>query len=80
MTTTMKISLPEELKAAAETLAKEGHYASMSSYVQHLFRRELERKRNKQKLRQMLIEALDAEPVEMTLGELKAELLTSAEQ
>jgi len=80
MTTTMKISLPKELKTAAQTLAREGHHASMSGYVQHLFRKELELKHDKQKLRLMLIEALDAEPVEMTLGELKKELLATAEQ
>ena len=80
MSTTIKISLPEELRIAAEDLAREGHHASMSGFVQHLIRKEIETRQDKQRLRQMLVEALESESSELTLGELKAELLSSAKR
>ena len=55
---TMKISLPEELKREAEYLVTKGHYSSTSSFIQHLIRREAEKKRELERLEKALEKGL----------------------
>ena len=57
--TTMKISLPSELRTAAKRLSEKKQYSTVSGFVQHLIRREDALDREHAKLREMIQQGLD---------------------
>jgi antitoxin ParD1/3/4 len=59
-TKTMHISLPESLIESAKTQAQEGKFSNVSDYVRSLIREDL-RRREEQKLEQMLLEGVRSE-------------------
>jgi antitoxin ParD1/3/4 len=59
-TKTMHISLPESLIESAKVQAEEGKFSNMSDYVRSLIREDL-RRREEQKLEQMLLEGIRSE-------------------
>lgn len=58
--TTMKISLPSELRQAAQRLSRKHKYSTVSGFVQHLIRREEALDRERAKLRKMIQEGLES--------------------
>jgi antitoxin ParD1/3/4 len=64
MTTTMNISLPDTMKSFVEnTIVTEG-YGTASEYVRELIRADQKRK-EQEKLEQVLLKALEGEPAEL---------------
>ena len=59
-TKTMHISLPESLIESAKAQADEGKFSNLSDYVRSLIREDL-RRREEQKLEQMLLEGIRSE-------------------
>jgi antitoxin ParD1/3/4 len=59
-TKTMHISLPESLIESAKVQADEGKFSNVSDYVRSLIREDL-RRRDEQKLEQMLLEGIRSE-------------------
>ncbi len=59
-TKTIHISLPESLIESAKVQAEEGKFSNLSDYVRSLIREDL-RRREEQKLEQMLLEGIRAE-------------------
>ena len=59
-TKTMHISLPESLIKSAKSQAEEGKFSNVSDYVRSLIREDL-RRRDEQKLEQMLLEGIRSE-------------------
>lgn len=56
--TTMRVSMPTEIREAIKRLSKKHHYASESGFLQHLVRREDAIDREKEKLRKMISEGI----------------------
>jgi antitoxin ParD1/3/4 len=59
-TKTMHISLPESLIESAKAQVDEGKFSNVSDYVRSLIREDL-RRRDEQKLEQMLLEGIHSE-------------------
>jgi antitoxin ParD1/3/4 len=59
-TKTMHISLPESLIESAKVQADEGKFSNVSDYVRSLIREDL-RRRDEQKLEQILLEGIRSE-------------------
>jgi antitoxin ParD1/3/4 len=59
-TKTMHISLPESLIKSAKSQAEEGKFSNVSDYVRSLIREDL-RRRDEQKLEQILLEGIRSE-------------------
>lgn len=55
---TMNVSLPDQMKAWVEAQTKSGKYGNASDYVRDLIRRDQERADAREKLQQMVDEAL----------------------
>lgn len=74
----MNVSLPEGLKAWAESRVAEGRYSSTSDYVRDLMRRDQEDAEKLQALRAAIAEGraapFDPRPVEDIFADLRANL------
>lgn len=58
--TTMKVSLPDELRDAAQRLSKKKQYSTTSGFIQHLIRREDALDRENERLRVLIQEGIDS--------------------
>lgn len=67
---TMNISLPEQMKAWAETQAEGGRYANTSDYVRDLIRRDQERAAAVEALQTLVTESLNSGIGKRTMPEL----------
>ena len=67
--TTMKVSLPDELRDAAQRLSKKKQYSTTSGFIQHLIRREDAKDRETDKLRALIQEGIDSGVSEMPAEE-----------
>ena len=67
---TMNISLPDAMKQWVEDQVQTGRYGNSSDYVRDLVRRDQERAGAREKLQQMVDEALASGIVEMSRDEL----------
>ena len=76
---TMNISLPDALKAWVEEQVKTGRYGNSSDYVRDLVRRDQERADAREKLQQMVDEALASGILEMGREELLARVMDRAQ-
>lgn len=74
---TMNISLPDPMKEYVEEQVSAGHYSSASEYVRELVRADQKRKA-RDALEQILLDALKSEPLEAT-PEFWAKLREEAE-
>jgi len=64
--TNMSISLPDQMKESIQEVTKKGSYSTPSEYIRDLVREDLKR-RDQEKLEQMLLEGLDSgTPIAMT--------------
>lgn len=70
---TMNVSLPEPLKAWAESRAKTGRYANASDYVRDLIRRDIERSSKIEALQAMITKGLASGVSDRSLDEILAE-------
>lgn len=75
---TMNVSLPAKMKAWVEEQVQTGKYGNSSDYVRDLVRRDQERAEARQKLQQMVDDALASGIVEMTKEELLERVMARA--
>lgn len=64
MTTTMNISLPETMKNFVDNTIISDGYGTVSEYVRELIRAD-QKKKEQEKLEQVLLKALEGEPAEL---------------
>ncbi|MDZ7628329.1 MAG: type II toxin-antitoxin system ParD family antitoxin [Parvularculaceae bacterium] len=69
----MNVSLPEPLKAWAESRAKTGRYANASDYVRDLIRKDIERSSKIEALQAMITRGLESGVSERSLDEILTE-------
>lgn len=69
----MNVSLPDALKAWAETRVAEGRYSSTSDYVRDLVRRDQEAEEKLQRLRVMIEEGLASPETDATIDSIIAD-------
>ena len=72
--TTMKVSLPDELRNAAQRLSKKQQYSTTSGFIQHLIRREDTIDRETERLRALIQEGIDSGISEIPADEFFAGL------
>jgi len=77
---TMNVSLPDQMKEWVESQTKSGKYGNASDYVRDLIRRDQERAGAREKLQQMVDEALASGIVEMTREQLLARVMAKARE
>ena len=75
---TMNVSLPDKMKQWVEEQVQTGRYGNASDYVRDLVRRDQERADAREKLQQMVDEALASGRVEMGRDELLARMRAKA--
>ncbi|MCR6671804.1 type II toxin-antitoxin system ParD family antitoxin [Devosia ginsengisoli] len=75
---TMNVSLPDKMKQWVEDQVQTGRYGNASDYVRDLVRRDQERAEAREKLQQMVDEALASGRVEMGRDELLARMRLKA--
>jgi antitoxin ParD1/3/4 len=75
---TMNISLPDAMKAWVEERVASGQYANASDVIRDLVRREQGRADAREKLQQLVDDALASGVVEMTSEELLARMRRKA--
>ena len=75
---TMNVSLPDKMKQWVEEQVQTGRYGNASDYVRDLVRRDQERAEAREKLQQMVDEALASGRVEMGREELLARMRARA--
>ncbi|SEQ13102.1 antitoxin ParD1/3/4 [Devosia sp. YR412] len=75
---TMNISLPDQMKQWVEEQVATGRYGNSSDYVRDLVRRDQERAEARQKLQDMVDEALASGRVEITRDELLERVMSRA--
>jgi antitoxin ParD1/3/4 len=75
---TMNVSLPDKMKQWVEEQVQTGRYGNASDYVRDLVRRDQERADAREKLQQMVDEALASGRVEMGRDELLARMRARA--
>jgi antitoxin ParD1/3/4 len=76
---TMNVSLPDEMKEWVEAQVDTGRYGNSSDYVRDLVRRDQERQDARQKLQDMVDEALASGIVAMTREELLERIMSRAQ-
>lgn len=76
---TMNISLPDKMKQWVEEQVETGRYGNSSDYVRDLVRRDQERAEARQKLQQVVDEALASGRVEMSRDQLLERLRSKAQ-
>jgi antitoxin ParD1/3/4 len=77
---TMNISLPDAMKQWVEDQVQTGRYGNSSDYVRDLVRKDQERAEAREKLQQMVDEALASGIVEMSRDELLARMRLKAKE
>ena len=77
---TMNVSLPDAMKAWVEEQVQTGRYGNSSDYVRDLVRRDQERAEARQKLQQMVDEALASGISDMGRDELLARMRLKARE
>ncbi|UJW87360.1 type II toxin-antitoxin system ParD family antitoxin [Devosia sp. SL43] len=75
---TMNISLPDAMKAWVEEQVQTGRYGNSSDYVRDLVRRDQERAEARQKLQQIVDDALASGIVEISRDELVERVMSRA--
>ena len=70
----MKVSLPDELRNAAQRLSKKQQYSTTSGFIQHLIRREDTIDRETERLRARIQEGIDSGISEIPADEFFAGL------
>jgi antitoxin ParD1/3/4 len=75
---TMNISLPDPMKEWVEAQVRDGKYGNSSDYVRDLIRHDQERADAREKLQQMVDEALASGITSMTREQLLARLRDKA--
>ncbi|MBE0581393.1 type II toxin-antitoxin system ParD family antitoxin [Devosia sp.] len=75
---TMNVSLPDKMKQWVEEQVATGRYGNSSDYVRDLVRRDQERAEAREKLQQMVDEALASGRVEITRDELIERVMSRA--
>ena len=75
---TMNVSLPDKMKEWVEDQVQTGRYGNASDYVRDLIRRDQERAEAREKLQEMVDEALASGRVEMGRDELLARMRAKA--
>lgn len=75
---TMNVSLPDKMKQWVEDQVATGRYGNSSDYVRDLVRRDQERAEAREKLQQMVDEALASGRVEITRDELIERVMSRA--
>ena len=70
----MKVSLPDELRNAAQRLSKKQQYSTTSGFIQHLIRREDTIDRETERLRALIQEGIDSGISEIPADEFFAGL------
>ena len=75
---TMNVSLPDAMKQWVEEQVATGRYGNSSDYVRDLVRRDQERAGAREKLQQMVDEALASGIVEMSRDELLERVMSRA--
>lgn len=76
---TMNVSLPDAMKDWVEDRVGTGQYANASDYVRDLIRLDQKRADAREKLQQMVDDALASGVVEMTSEELLERVMAKAE-
>lgn len=76
---TMNVSLPDAMKDWVESRVGTGQYANASDYVRDLIRLDQKRAEAREKLQQMVDDALASGVVEMTSEELLERVMAKAE-
>ncbi len=80
--TTMRVSMPTEIRKAIKRLSKKHNYASESGFLQHLVRREDSIDREKDKLRKMITDGIKSGiseiPPEKFFADLEKEIKSVA--
>lgn len=76
---TMNVSLPDAMKEWVESRVGTGQYANASDYVRDLIRLDQKRADAREKLQQMVDDALASGVVEMTSEELLERVMAKAE-
>ena len=71
-TTSLNISLPEELKEKASEQITRRHFSNASDYVRHLIREDVEKHEAQQELRQLLVDGLQSELLDTSPGDFFA--------
>lgn len=74
----MNVSLPDAMKAWVERQVQSGQYANASDYIRDLIRTDQQRMEAREKLQQMVDEALASGIVPMTREELLARMRRKA--
>jgi antitoxin ParD1/3/4 len=77
---TMNISLPDAMKQWVEDQVQTGRYGNSSDYVRDLVRKDQKRAEAREKLQQMVDEALASSIVEMSRDELLARMRLNAKE
>ena len=77
---TMNVSLPDAMKAWVEEQVQTGRYGNSSDYVRDLVRRDQERADARQKLQQMVDDALTSGISDMGREELLARMRLKARE
>lgn len=77
---TMNVSLPDAMKAWVEEQVQTGRYGNSSDYVRDLVRRDQERAEARQKLQQMVDDALASGISTLTKEELLARMRLKARE
>lgn len=77
---TMNVSLPDKMKQWVEEQVQTGRYGNSSDYVRDLVRRDQERAEAREKLQQMVDEALASGIVRMTRDELLERMRLKAKE
>ncbi|KKC30994.1 type II toxin-antitoxin system ParD family antitoxin [Devosia psychrophila] len=77
---TMNISLPDAMKQWVEDQVQTGRYGNSSDYVRDLVRKDQKRAEAREKLQQMVDEALASGIVEMSRDELLARMRLKAKE
>lgn len=75
---TMNVSLPDKMKQWVEDQVATGRYGNSSDYVRDLVRRDQERAEAREKLQQLVDEALASGRVETTRDELLERVMSRA--
>ena len=77
---TMNVSLPDQMKRWVEEQVQTGRYGNASDYVRDLVRRDQERAEAREKLQQMVDEALASGISDLGREELLARMRTKARE
>lgn len=71
--TTMNVSLPEQMKSFVEERLESGGYGSVSEYVRELIRED-QKRREEEKLEKLLLSRLESDESEFSIEEVRREL------